>query len=67
MILPEDTDDEVVAYINRLEDQQEELLRVCREAVRLYTTYGLVAGDADCGKWINDMRAAIDKAEGGAA
>jgi hypothetical protein len=67
MILPEDTDDEVVAYINRLEDQQEELLRVCREAVRLYTTYGLVASDADCGKWINDLRAAIDKAEGGAA
>lgn len=32
------------------------------QAVRLYETYGLVAGSPECGKWVNDSRDALKKA-----
>ncbi len=33
-----------------------ELVEVCIEADRLYTTYGLLAQSGECGKWINTVR-----------
>lgn len=45
------------------QQQDGDLLASLREAVRLYESYGLLAQDADCGKWVNGARAAIAKAE----
>lgn len=46
----------------------EELLEACKEGQRLYTTeidgvYGLVANAPECGRWINQIRDAIAKAD----
>ena len=39
-----------------------DLLEALVQAERLYTTYGLVACDSECGAWINKVRTAIAKA-----
>lgn len=47
-----------------LNDAAPEMYKALKKANDLYTDYGLVAGDAECGAWINDVRDALAKAEG---
>lgn len=44
--------------------QRDVLLTLLSQAVKLYETYGLVAGNQPCGKWVNDSRAAIAQSTG---
>ena len=43
------------------------LLAVLKESVSLYESNGTLVQSILCGKWVNDARAAIAKATGGAA
>lgn len=41
----------------------ERMREALREAVRLYSDFGLIANDAACGRWINSARAALSPQE----
>ncbi len=39
-----------------------DLAALLAQAVRMYETYGLLAQSTECGKWVNDSRAALKNA-----
>ena len=51
----------------RLMAESTKLLAVLKESVSLYESNGTLVQSILCGKWVNDARAAIAKATGGAA
>jgi len=58
-----------LAIIDRLTTSRAELLAALTEGVRVYEHYGLIAAPIEgesmpAGRWINQARAAIAKAEG---